>query len=82
MARQHRANWERADQARKAMDAVGFQDDPEADVSDLLTNLRHYCDSEKLDFDQLVERSAVHHDAEVQPDDLEMSSRAARKRRR
>jgi len=78
----HKANRDRAESARAAMDAADLHDDPEGDVGDMLANLRHYCDQEELDFDHLVERSAVHHEAEKNPDDIELSSRAAARRRR
>jgi hypothetical protein len=35
-----------------------------SDVTDLLTDLRHYCAENEIDFDQCLELSKVHFDAE------------------
>lgn len=39
--------------------------DAEAGVTDLLADIQHYCDSENLDFQELLKRATMHHDAEV-----------------
>ena len=40
-------------------------------IIDLLTDLRHWCDVHEIDFDNCLRLSAMHHDAEVNPDDIE-----------
>ena len=34
-------------------------------VTDLITDLRHFCDREEIDFDAAVEMSEIHHEEEV-----------------
>lgn len=45
--------------------------DYEADVSDLLTDLRHFCARAGLDFDELYEASSRHYEAERKGQDDE-----------
>lgn len=60
-------NNERA--ARAAEKVKGYAgekaDDVEADVVDLLADLRHYCDAVGLDFGRLNRTARHHHEAEV-----------------
>ena len=55
-------NQDRADTARKAIAACGY--DPAQDlptsVSDLLVDLAHLCDAESLDFVEIVTRAIRH----------------------
>ena len=39
-------------------------------VQDLLTDLRHFCDQEGIDFDPILRNSAGHHAEEVAGDEL------------
>lgn len=38
-------------------------------VTDILTDLRHYCDSKGWDWAQLVENAETHHNAEIDGED-------------
>lgn len=69
-------NAERAAHAREALD-THYNDEPRTDVIDLIVDLRHYCRAERLDFAYLVTLAADHFDAEVTPDDIEVTSREA-----
>ena len=43
----------------------GPSDDPQSDVIDFLTDLRHYCDARGLDFVRLNNIAREHHEYEV-----------------
>jgi len=38
--------------------------DHDADITDLLTDLRHFCTGAELDFEEMVRRSKLHYEAE------------------
>ncbi len=58
------SNEERATRAENAL--TFYEDVPEANVTDLLADLRHYCDRAGIDFDGAVQDSEMHHAAEKQ----------------
>ena len=62
--RAHHAHAALAHHAR-AIKSDGPDIDPEGALMDLLTNLRHYCDANGLDFEMTCERSNHHYNAEV-----------------
>lgn len=43
--------------------------EPSEHITDLLTNVRHYCDRYQIDFDDRLETSRCHHESEVQHDE-------------
>jgi len=55
----------------------GFRGKPdcEADISDFLTELRHFCARRGLDFAEIVERSRKHYEAESKERDSKESAR-------
>jgi hypothetical protein len=55
------ANRLRAAFALHALETEGFKDEPEENVVDLLTCLRHYCDNAGVDWDEALERSTNHY---------------------
>jgi len=63
-------NGERASRAERAVRHYsripGYTGEPdyEADVADLLTDLRHFCAGAGLNFDELYETSRRHYEAE------------------
>jgi hypothetical protein len=57
------ANESRAIRAEKALSA--YENNAECNVTDLITDLRHFCDREEIDFDAAVEMSEIHHEEEV-----------------
>lgn len=78
------ANARRAKRVRQALTASGYNDEPSADVADVLVDLRHYSRSAGVSFASALRSSRMHHDAERGAgDDIEQSSRAhdARKRK-
>ena len=70
-------NSERASHAERTVRhysrVPGYRGEPdhEADVSDLLTDLRHFCARVGLDFDELYEASSPHYEAERKGQDDE-----------
>lgn len=60
-------NTERAAKAAKKVKGYAGEkaDDVEADVVDLLVDLRHYCDAVGLDFGRMNRSARYHHEAEV-----------------
>lgn len=60
-------NNERAAKAAEKVKGYAREkaDDVEADVVDLLVDLRHYCDAVGLDFGRLNRTARHHHEAEV-----------------
>ena len=44
---------------------AGEADDNEANINDLLTDLRHWCHASELDFDKAVKASQYHFAAEM-----------------
>lgn len=64
-----RTNGERADMALKALRlTTDYNDTVENDIEtyagDLIANLMHLCRRERIDFDSVVDRGRMHHDAE------------------
>ena len=63
-------NGERASRAERTVRhysrVSGYKGEPdyEADVTDLLTDLQHFCASAGLNFDELYETSRRHYEAE------------------
>ena len=46
-------------------ESTRYQDEPRQDVlTDLMTDLRHYCAANQLDFELAIQRSAAHEAAE------------------
>ncbi len=46
-------------------DGMSYENEPRQDVlTDLLTDIRHYCDTAQLDFELAVQRSSSHKVAE------------------
>jgi len=69
-----RTNVERASDAHQTLSQFAvlvdgssneFQTDPESVLTDLLTNLMHYCNEEKFNFNELLARGQDHFKAEV-----------------
>lgn len=56
--------------AEKVRGHSGCEDDDESNVTDLLTDIRHYCDAMGLDYGRLNNRARSHHEAEVAEDGL------------
>ena len=49
---QHPENFKRGKRAKRAMKAVKFYvEDKDPNVRDILSDLRHYCDTHHIDFD-------------------------------
>jgi hypothetical protein len=46
----NRSNAERAARAARALKDYGLNDDPFAAITDLLTDVRHFCDSRRIGF--------------------------------
>ena len=65
-----RAERERAERAAAIIAAYAEQHDkgePVADtLVDLIADIAHFCDREKLDFEEISERAAWHRGAEVE----------------
>jgi len=67
-------NDDRADWAYEALcsfqSATGLGDEDGLDtaVSDLLADIAHLCDRERLDFSHLILRAKNHYEAETEPD--------------
>jgi len=60
-------NQDRVNDARLLIDLhqkINGDDQLDCVVTDVITNLRHYCKAEGLDFDKCVELSEVHFNAE------------------
>lgn len=65
-------NEERASTALRAVEAFWGNQGPEeleTKISDLLANLRHLCDAEKIDFNKCNARGQYHHTAEVEEEE-------------
>jgi hypothetical protein len=76
MSDQHPINRERAQRVENALAAANYWDHGEDyAVTDILGDIRHLCDREGWDFDDLIERSISNYRAEVEPDDLEEMAR-------
>ena len=67
MSNENRAHYAHAALAHhaRAIKSDGPDTEPEAALHDLLTNLRHYCDANGLDFEAAAEMSNHHYNAEV-----------------
>jgi len=80
MAHKHPKNHERVERAALAL-AELYGDEPRADVTDLLTDLRHYCSDREVDFEQCLRLSETHYQAcfhcLVEPRAMSQGSRAA-----
>jgi len=73
----HPANEERIERA--AMALCGYHDEPQADLGDLLADLRHWAAENDVDFSYAVELSEMHFECERgDGDDIEQSHRALR----
>lgn len=62
-------NTDRAEHARQTVEfydatTQGPAESPD-NITDLLTDLRHYCHREKFNFDELIQSSDMHFDAEL-----------------
>jgi hypothetical protein len=55
-------NKERSARAEKALSF--YEDAAEENVTDLLTDLRHYCEQEGIHFTTVVVMSDIHHEEE------------------
>lgn len=71
-------NEERVEVARKTLDRYCFVkgcdpslDNQESNITDLLTDLWHLCDDEKLDFHRLLASAQMHHEAEIEEKEIE-----------
>lgn len=67
------ANEERAHRAELAMqyygDISGNDGEPERDnLTDLLTDIRHYAGTSGLDFDESARMAQIHYEAEIEED--------------
>jgi len=64
------SNADRADRAEQVVrhysrtPGYSGEVDHDADITDLLTDLQHFCASRELDFDDMVRRSKLHYEAE------------------
>lgn len=58
-----RTNDERADTAGKALAEYAFKPE-EADVTDLLADLQHYCAKHEINFDNCLKTARGHYDEE------------------
>lgn len=63
MPRQKAKNQERATRAQMAVDLQ--EEGGDAGIIDLLANLRHLCDREGLDFDELDHMAYTHYASEL-----------------
>lgn len=54
-------------QGRRGAPMRGDPDDMQPMITDLLTDLRHYCTANGVDFDKHLRRSAEHFNAEIAP---------------
>ena len=54
-------------QGRRGAPMRGDPDDMQCMITDLLTDLRHYCAANGVDFDKHLRRSAEHFNAEIAP---------------
>ena len=72
---------DRADAMVYAYSELGGDDDSDAVLVDILTDLRHWCDENELDFQHAHTMSEVHHEAEVQ-EEKEKERRHKRRHRK
>ena len=77
MLKQSPNNRKRAEWASRALKEYAlnvsslndFELEPETTVSDLLADIRHFCDSKEIDFDDALAQAKRHYGAEMMGDD-------------
>ena len=65
------SNHDRAIRARSVLaDYAGPPEDPESNINDLMTDLRHWCHASELDFEEALRVSQYHFDAEILEEEI------------